>query len=139
MSELVDRSDFIGKTAKARRFDTVDCPWNSAKKLRLRSMTAKEHGEYEVATLSKKGGLITDRLVEAKRRLVIMTVVDAQGNPFLEMSDLAEMEDTDGLIINQAYKAAAKHCGIGEDEVEDLVKNSGKITDDDSASGSPKS
>jgi hypothetical protein len=137
--QLVGREDFLGAKAKARRYDTVECPWNPDKKIRLRSLTAKEHGQYETTTLSKKGGLVTDRLIDAKRRLVIMTVVDGAGNPFLQMSDLAEMEDTDGLIINQAYKACAKHVGIGEDEVEDLVKNSVAIGGSDSASDSPKS
>lgn len=134
--ELVGRDDFVGAKAKARRFDTVECPWNSAKKIKLRSITAKEHATYETTTLSRKGGLVTERLLDAKRRLVILTVVDQSGNPFLQMSDLAEMEDTDGLIINAAYRACAKHCGIGEDEVEDLVKNSGAIGGGDSASDS---
>jgi hypothetical protein len=136
--QLVGREDFLGAKAKARRFDVVECPWNPDKKMRLRSLTAKEHGQYETTTLSKKGGLVTDRLIDAKRRLVIMTTVDASGNPFLTMADLAGLEDTDGLIINQAYKACAKHVGIGEDEVEDLVKNSGAIGGGDSASDSPK-
>ncbi len=105
--------------------------------MRLRSLTAKEQGQYETTTLSKKGGLVTERLIDAKRRLIIMAVVDAQGNPFLTMHDLASMEDTDGLIINQAYKVCAKHVGIGEDEVEDLVKNSGAIGSEGSASDSP--
>jgi hypothetical protein len=137
--QLVGREDFLGAKAKARRFDLVECPWNPDKKMRLRSLTAKEHGQYETTTLSKKGGLVTDRLIDAKRRLVIMTAVDASGNPFLTMTDLAGMEDTDGLIINQAYKACAKHVGIGEDEVEDLVKNSGAIGGGDSASDSHSS
>ncbi len=135
--QLVGREDFLGAKAKSRRFDTVECPWNPAKKMRLRSLTAKEVSQYETTTLSTKGKLVTDRLIDAKRRLVILTVVDGQGNPFLSMSDLASMEDTDGLIINSAYKACSAHVGIGEDEVEDLVKNSGAIGGGDSASDSP--
>jgi hypothetical protein len=138
--QLVGREDFLGAKAKARRFDLVECPWNPDKKMRLRSLTAKEIGQYETTTLNtKKGGLVTDRLIDAKRRLLIMTAVDGSGNPFLTMSDLTSMEDTDGMIINQAYKACAKHVGISEDEVEDLVKNSGAIGGGDSASDSHSS
>jgi hypothetical protein len=136
---LLKREDFVGAKASKRRFETYPVPFDEQKRsVRLRSLSAKEHGEYEVANLSKKGGLIRDRLVEAKRALIALTVVDEQGNPILTETDVASMESTDGRLVAFCYAKACEHCGITESEVEDLVKNSGAIGGDSSASDSPK-
>ena len=134
---FLKRKDFVGSENKKRRFTEVACPWNPSEGVRLRNLTAGEHGEFEMSQLTKKGGLATQRLVEAKRRLLALTLVDEQGNPELADSDIAEMETTDGGLINWAYSEACKHCRITESEVEDLAKNSVKIEGDSSASGSP--
>ena len=135
--KFLNRANLVG--AKARRFVEYPVPWDAGSGIRLRSLTAREHGEFEAATLSKKGGLVTERLVEAKRRLIVLTLVDEQGNQILEDSDVAQMESTDARLVNWIYQRALDHLGVSENEVEDLAKNSGKITVDDSASGSPKS
>lgn len=138
--KLLGREDFVGAKACKRRFETYPVPFDERKRsVRLRSLTAKEHGEYEVANLSKKGGLIRDRLIEAKRALIALTVVDADGNPILTEADVAGMEGTDGRLVAFCYAKACEHCGITESEVEDMVKNSGTIDASSSATGSPKS
>ena len=127
-----------GSAAKQRRFESIPLPWDSSRGIRLRSLTAKEHSKFEASALTRKGGIATDRLVEMKRRLLALTLVDDDGNLILSESDIAAMEDTDGGLINWAYGEACRHCRITESEVEDLAKNSGAIGGDSSASDSPK-
>lgn len=138
---FLKRANLLG--AKSRRFVEHPIPWQTPGEaqlgIRLRSLTAREHGEFEAATLSKKGGLVTERLVEAKRRLIVLTLVDEQGNQILDDTDVAQMESTDARLVNWIYQRALDHLGVSENEVEDLAKNSAKITVDDSASSSPKS
>jgi hypothetical protein len=136
---LLKRKDFVGSENKKRRFETIPCPWDSNTGIRLRNLTAGEHAEFEMSQLTKKGGLATQRLIEAKRRLLALTIVDEQGNPEMSDADIAEMEDTDGGLVNWAYSEACKHCRITESEIEDLAKNSVAIGSGDSASDSPKS
>ena len=136
---LLKRNDFTGADAKKRRFVEVACPWDSSVGIRLRSLTAKEHADFEAHALSKKGGIVQDRLVQMKRRLLALTLVNEAGDPELSEDDVRAMQDTDGGLINWAYGEACKHCRITEDEVEDLAKNSGAIGSDSSASDSPKS
>jgi hypothetical protein len=134
---LLKRKDFVGADAKKRRFAELPCPWDKATGIRLRSLTAGEHSEFETAQLTKKGGLATNRLIEAKRRLLALTLVDEQGNMEMTEADIAAMEDTDGGLVNWAYTEACKHCRITESEIEDLTKNSVAIGSDDSPSDSP--
>lgn len=134
--QLLGREDFTGIKAKARRYETFPLPWDSKRGVRLQNLTAKEHAEFEIKALSKKGGLVKDKLIEAKRLLVALTVVDASGTPYLDEDDVRLMEATDGRLIAFAYGKACEHCGITEAEVEDLVKNSGAIGSDSSTSDS---
>lgn len=136
---LLKRKDFVGADAKKRRYEDFPCPWDSSQGVRLRSLTAKEHAEFEASALSKKGGIVQQRLVEMKRRLLALTIVDESNNPELSEDDIAAMEETDGGLVNWAYGEACKHCRISESEVEDLAKNSVAIGSDSSASDSPKS
>lgn len=135
---LLKRADFVGPDARKRRYEDFPCPWDSSIGVRLQSLTAKEHGEFEAYALSRKGGIVESRLIEMKRRLISMTVVDGQNQ--LEMTDaqVAEMEGTDGGLVNWVNSVALKHCRITESEFEDLAKNSGAIGGDSSASDSPK-
>lgn len=134
--QLLGREDFVGHRAKTRRYETFLLPWDSKRGVRLQNLTAKEHAEFEIKALSKKGGLVKERLIEAKRSLVAMTAVDGSGNRYLTEADVAEMETTDGRLVAFAYGKACEHCGITEAEVEDLVKNSGAIGSDSSTSDS---
>lgn len=134
---LLKRNDFVGAEAKKRRFVELPCPWDKAVGIRLRSLTAGEHSEFETSQLTKKGGLATNRLKEAKRRLLALTLVDESGNLEMTDADIAEMEDTDGGLVNWSYSEALKHCRITESEIEDLAKNSVAIGGGDSPSDSP--
>jgi len=136
--QLLTRADLTGTNAKQRRYESIPLPWDSSSGIRLRSLTAKEHAQFEASALTRKGGINTDALVRMKRRLLALTLVDESGNLILSESDIGAMEDTDGGLVNWAYGEACKHCRISESEVEDLAKNSGAIGSDSSASDSPK-
>lgn len=134
---FLKREDFVGTNASKRRFLETAVPFDAEGRwIRLRSLSAGEHGEFEISNLSKKGGLVRDKLIEAKRLLVSLTVVDQQGNLELTEADVAAMESTDGRLVAFAYTQACEHCGITEAEVEASVKNSVAIGGDDSPSDS---
>ena len=137
--KFLKREDFVGVKASKRRFLEEPVPFDEDERwIRLRSLSAGEHGEFEVGTLTKKGGLVRERLVEAKRKLVSITACDEEGNLYLTVADVAAMETTDGRLIAFAYTQACEHCGITEAEIEDCVKNSVAIGGDSSASDSLK-
>lgn len=120
-----------------RRIREEECPlFGDRPKVRFRSLTEGELSRYEAMTLTQGGKLRGDRLVDAKRRLLVLTVVDQHDQPLFAAGDVEALADVDGRVINWMYRIACEHCGIREDEVEGLVGNSGTIDADDSLSNS---
>tara|TARA_Y100001973_G_C5201282_1_gene337863 strand:- start:3308 stop:3592 length:285 start_codon:yes stop_codon:yes gene_type:complete len=86
-------------------------------------MTEREKSEFERSILNKKGGVNVD----ARKRLLVYTLVDEDQNTMLDMSDLKSLDDLDGQLVQKLFEVAQKHCGFGDDEVDELEKNSEMI------------
>ena len=104
---------------------------------RIRSLTELEKSRYEMAPRSR-GDLDRAQVLNAKRRLVALCLVDGEGNRILSDADVEQLRSIDGLVISRLFDACWDHCGFSKDDtVEDLVKNSAAIRADDSPSDSP--
>ena len=90
-------------------------------------MTEREKSSFERGILNKKGGVNVD----ARKRLLVFTLVDENHETMLDMSDLKSLDDLDGQLVQKLFEVASKHCGFGEDEVDDLEKNSEMIHGED--------
>lgn len=119
--QLLGRNDFIG--ASAVRYETATLPWDPTRAIRVRSLPDRVQSKYELENLSEDGSPNAERLQTAKRRLVALTMVDADGKTFLTEADVKAMEDTDGKLISFAFNLAQKHCNIEQASKEALVKN----------------
>lgn len=118
-------------TARAkRRYLEFDVPHLG--KVRIRNLTERERSRFESVLLSNSGGLVKSKLENAKRRLIVETVVDAQGELILKPADVAALEEQDGAVTSLIYEEAKKHCGFDRDDIEELVGNSGTTTACDS-------
>jgi hypothetical protein len=131
---LLTRAHLLGATD--RRYHTFATPIGDA---RIRSLTEAEKSEFEGNIWSAKGDVNTASMKTQRRRLVALCLVDEQGNRLLTSDDSAALADIDGAITSQIFAECRKHCGFEVGEIEDLVKNSGEIADDDSASTSSTS
>jgi len=120
-----------------RRFKTLSLP-TSGLKVRIRSLSERELSHYQTATVANRGvGLKRSRLEDANRRLIALVLVDAAGNRLLSDSQVGKLAEWDSADSSFLYDEAAAHVGIKEGEIEDLVKNSERITVDDSPCDSP--
>lgn len=120
----------------ARRFAPLKWPEfvSHLPAAQLRSLTERERSEYERKMLDKKGNVDGDKLLVAKCRLIIMCVVDQNGEPVFREAQIQELMDTDSALTNHLYSQCKKHCGFDEDDIERLVGNSESTTVDDSPS-----
>lgn len=117
---LCSRDQILGAVERRfKDFPVEGLPGN----VRIRSLTEREKSEYEATFLDKKGELSRDKLRTARRRLVILTVVDATGNPLLTEADLDALEGIDGNITSAIQAQAQVHCGIGAAQLEEARKN----------------
>jgi len=96
-------------------------PW------RIQNLTETERIRYEDAIwqYDKKGKLINTLYQRAKRVLLVMVSVDAEGKLIFTMDDVDQMADLDSRVVNVIFDAARKHCGFDNAEIESLIKTSG--------------
>ena len=127
--QLLGVADFAGD-GDDRRFDVYPCEFRPGFGLRCRSLYEDEQTEYELAAVSSKGGLKKSRLVTAKRRLIKLVAVDADGRTFLTDNHLSAMAKKDSRLIGWAFKVCAAHVGLDENDLELAVGNSAEIEDD---------
>ncbi len=96
--------------------------------VRIRSLSEGEMGDYQAKlTRASRGGgmdIIASALKTANRRLIVLCLVDAQGNQILRNNHIGAMSDWDAADVNYLYTACAEHCGVSRDDIEELVKNS---------------
>lgn len=108
-----------------RRYETFQAADGSY--FRVRSITERERSEFEASILDGKGNAKRDKLLSARRRLIMLTLVDEQNRLLFGQHDdaaLAALADQDGRLMDSIYEAAARHCGIKDSDVEAIAKNS---------------
>jgi hypothetical protein len=93
-------------------------------KVRIRNISEAERARMEAPNYTKKGTLNLEKLGDARCRLIVAAVVDVDGNPILTNSDVQHLRANDSRIINELSEAIGEHCGISQQDMEDIEKNS---------------
>jgi len=112
--------------ANKRRFKDVALPGGET--ARIRSLTAGEWAEIDSKNVdTKRGGLSVSGMKNSDFRLIIASVVDAEGNQVFADSDLPKLGEIDAGVILPLVRAIKDHSGLRGD-VEDAIKNSETTT-----------
>lgn len=114
-----------------RRFRIITLPV-SGLEVRIRSLMEGEKERFEAETLSKQGGVRQEKIVDARRRLIVACVVDEAGDPILSGADLDGLKQLDGADMAHLQEECMVHCGFKSGDIEGLVKNSEAVHVDDS-------
>jgi hypothetical protein len=78
-----------------RRYEELTIP-TSGLRVRIRSLTERELSRYQSATIASTGtGLKRSKLEDASRRLIVLCLVDGEGNPLLRDRDVARLAEWD--------------------------------------------
>lgn len=120
MPELATRQSFL--TGCKRRFKDIEL--SNGQTVRIRSLTEGEQSEYEMSIYERDGAgmLVRDEngnlvrddmaIVQNRSRLIVMCVVDAEGNRLLTDTDVAQVELMDGADIRWLYGSIQEHLGL---------------------------
>ncbi len=119
-----------------RRYKSVTLPV-SGLNVRIRSLTERETADYQTQTLAKSGNYKMSKLEDATRRLIVLCLVDGAGNRILNHTHMEKIAEWDSADAAHLYKECATYTGVNTEDIESLVKNSGKVTVEDSPSPSP--
>ena len=103
----------------------------------IHGLTVGAKDEYEDEVFKLRAGSRQVKMKNARALLVIRCVFNQHGTPFFGMDDLGRVIGMPAVSAEPIYEKARKLSGMPAGEVEDLVKNSGAITEPDSGTGSP--
>jgi len=109
-----------------RRFKTLSLPGGAV--VRIRNLNEREKSEFEAAILTSKGEPSRARIADLNRRLIVITLVDDNGNLLLQPDDVTALEELDGAVTASLVEEIRDWCGFREGDIEGLVKNSEEIT-----------
>lgn len=118
-------------SATKRRFKDVAV---AGMKYRIRSLFEGEWSEHQVETMGFKSGVTQeDGFRTSDARLIVSTVVDADGELIFRDTDVPRLAYCDAGLTEPLAREIRRHCGAGG--VEDSLKNFGTTGD----GGSPTS
>ncbi len=122
-SGLTKAEDLVVRPAK-RRFKTLAPTPVSGMRFRITSLTAGEFARHERAVFSSKGKVIPARVEDVSERLIVLCVVDADGNRLMTRADVQNIKDKwDAADTQFMYEECAIHIGVDAEEMDAVRKN----------------
>ena len=120
-AKILTREAILG--AQDIKVENVKVPeWNDGV-VRLRSMPGTDRDKWETVVQSKvqDGKVNIDGM---KVLLIVSCAIDDKGDPLFTENDLVELNKKNAKAINRLWEVAARMNGIGNEELEELRKNS---------------
>jgi hypothetical protein len=90
----------------------------------VRSLTTRERGRLEASIRERKGVNVDENMALLRSRLVMLSVVDAQGKRLFEDRDIDFLEDRNAQAMDAICNVAMRISGFSKADVDDLTKNS---------------
>lgn len=139
MPSYASRDDLL--TPSKRRFRDVTLPV-SGQRVRIRSLMESEKEAFEAEMLTRDGSTSKARLRDARRRLVVLCLVDENGDPLLQPGDVDALSSLDGADVGHLADEIQVHVGFKAGDLEAnarqaeaMKKNSSVARDDGSPTG----
>jgi len=100
-------------------------------KVLVRGLTGVQRDAYEKSCLEGKGKNRDINMINARAKLVALTVVDPKSKaPVFSMLDVKALGGKSAKALNRIWEVASELSGIGEEDVEELTKNSESVPED---------
>ncbi len=102
------------------KYKDVNVPeWGGT--IRLSSLSGTARAQFEASIIDKDGKVSYKNM---KLKLVAASIVDSQGNLMFDDSTLDQLGKKSATVIDRLYSIVEEINVIGDDNVEDLAKNS---------------
>jgi hypothetical protein len=89
----------------------------------IRGMTGADRDDYESSVISQNGKDVKVNYENMRAKLVAKCIVDEEGKRVFTDADVAVLSKKSAVAINRVFEAAQKLCGIGANDISDLIKN----------------
>jgi len=118
--KILTKADILGAEDFAKETHEVK-EWGGS--VMLRTLSGKERDEFEarISKASKDGKSIDIRGLKAL--LLSLALIDGDGNLLFESAEADQLNLKSSKPINDLFEIAQRMNGIGQDAVDELVKN----------------
>ena len=89
--------------------------------VRVRGLTGRERDTYEASLIEQRGRNTTANLVNARAKLVVLSVRSADGSRMFNEAQIAELSAKSAAALNRVWKKARELSGMTEEDVEELT------------------
>jgi len=93
--------------------------------VRVRALSAAERDRFEDSLMTGRGKKRQFSMMNARAKLVALTVVDEQGKQIFNDQDVAALGAKSAAALSRVFDAAMRLAGLTEDDVEELTENLG--------------
>ena len=107
--------------------------WNSY--VRVKSLSAAERDAYENSLLQGKGAKKEFNFANARAKLAARAVVDENGKRMFTDQEIQRLSQKSASALTKIWDKARELAGMTDEDVEELLGNSGQDQSDDSYSG----
>lgn len=120
--------------AQDRDREAVDVPeWGGT--VWVQALSGDERDAFEASFMAQKNGKITPQLPQQIRaRLAALCLVDEQGQRLFSDGDIKALGAKSARALDRVFAVAQRLSGIGEQDIEELAKNSAAVPSDASPS-----
>lgn len=117
---VLDRDSILASNDLA--FEEVEVPeWGGS--VRVRSLTGWERDQFEASITKRRGTDFEMNLVNARAKLVVLTVVDAEGNRVFSDDDVLDLGKKSAVALNRIFLVAQKLSGLSDQDVTELTRD----------------
>jgi hypothetical protein len=100
--------------------ELVDVPeWKGT--VRVRGLTGRERDAYESSLLDQRGRNAKANLQNARTKLVVMAVRNADGSRMFTETDIGPLSAKGAAPLNRIWKKALELSGMRDEDVEELT------------------
>jgi hypothetical protein len=103
-------------SAAKRRYHEEEIP--SLGWIRVQNLSEREQSEWETAKIGDDGRRTTDGLRETKAHLIVLCLVDDEGDRRFHDSQVGVVMEADSAVTNAVFEICRRHCGIPTKDVD---------------------
>ena len=96
----------------------------------VKGMTAAERSKFERTFQTPDGKSNKRRTLQVRERLCIASCVDENGAVLFTQDDIDALGRQSGSVIERIVNVAQRLCGMSDQDVEDMAKNSEETGED---------
>lgn len=102
--------------------EIVDVPeWGG--QVRVKGLSGTERDRFEQDSIDQRGKANKLNLANIRARLLVLCLVDEQGNRLFQRSDIDLLGQKSAVALNRVFEAARRLSGLNQEDVEELAEN----------------